>query len=261
MRLFSVISGVVTVCSLLAPVKCDDDWDEEDDLMVTTDDEVDPDVEEPPLMTEDTTLAEKADAHLSEGERKMRMALCIGIAREKFLDTEEEMEKTIEMMQTIHKMETDQAREMIHINMIKNCYINFNEKEDIPAITAGEKEGEKYKEVVNRLILPPADDEGDSLKQHTLLTRQWDLIKDVVEKERKKQSSLFGADSVGLVGSKMGAFSKFLYFVAVFAAIFGGGYLLVKKLMQLEEEKNNKKNKKRKSRDSSVESVPNKKDI
>jgi hypothetical protein len=265
MRLTSVVFGGA-LC-LFAPnyVRAEDEddggWDEEDDLTVTTDDFVDSDIEEPPAMQEDTSLAEKADEHLSQGERKMRMALCIGVAREKFLENQEEMEKMLEMMKAIHKMEADQAREMIHINMIKNCYINFNEKEDIPAITSGDKDEDKYKETVSRLVAPPTGDD-DSLKQHTLLTRQWDLIKEVVEAERSRQSDLLGGDRIGLVGSKMGAFNKLLYFVSVFAVIFGGGYLLVKKLMQLEAEKNSKKTakKKKSNRDSSVESVPQKKD-
>ena len=270
MRLVSVVS-TVALCVLsgergFVRAQDDDGWDDEDDSLVVEDpeDELDSDIKEPPQMEEDTSLAEKADEHLSEKERKMRMALCIGVARERFLSNEAEMEKTVEMMKAIHNMEIEQAKEIIHINMIKNCYINFDEKVDIPAITAGDKDEEKYKAAVDKLISPPAMEEAT--KQPTLLSRQWDLIREVVEDERTKQSTLLGGDRVGLIGSKMGAFNKFLYFVSVFAAIFGGGYLLVRKLMQMEADKANKtktKSSKKSSssaRASSAESAPIKKD-
>lgn len=159
------------------------------------------------------------------------------------MSSEEEMKQAVEMMKSVHNMEAEQAREMIHINMIKNCYINFDEKEDIPALRAGETDEEQYKAVANKLVAPPA--QQDATKQPTLLERQWNLIREVVDDERAKQTGATGG-KIEVIGSKMGGFSKFLYFVSVFAAIFGGGYFLVKKLMALEAEKTTKKKSARK---------------
>jgi hypothetical protein len=268
------VKSLILLVSAVAYVHAndeDDGWEEADDHTVTveTDEEeaeTDPDVDAPPAYEEDTTLAEQADANLSEQERKTRMGLCIGIAREQFLSSEEEMEKAVEMMKTIHNMESDQAREMIHINMIKNCYLNFKEEEDLPALTksATEENKEVYQALVGKLVAPPAMPESEVRKQPTLLQRQWELIREVVEEERGRQTGPMGGAKIEVLGSNMSAFSKFMYFVSVFAAIFGGGYFLVRKLMELETAKVTKRKESKtakKNRESSVETVNNKKDL
>jgi hypothetical protein len=258
MRLFT--AAILSVIAIRGRAEEDDGWEEDDDLITVETQEnesaEEPEIEEPPRYEEDTTLAERADENLTDSERKMRMAMCIGIARERFMSSEEEMKQAVEMMKTLHQMEEDQAREMIHINMIKNCYLNFKENEDIPTLTAGENDEEKYKSVVNRLIAPPlVQVEG---KQQTLLERQWELIRQVVEDERTRQTGQMGG-KFEVIGSKMSGFNKFLYFVSVFAAIFGGGYFLVRKLMALEAEKMTKKKEsksaKKQQRESSQETA------
>jgi len=258
MRFFT--AAILSVIAIRGRAEEYDGWEEDDDLITVETQEnesaEEPEIEEPPRYEEDTTLAERADENLTDSERKMRMAMCIGIARERFMSSEEEMKQAVEMMKTLHQMEEDQAREMIHINMIKNCYLNFNEKEDIPTLTAGENDEEKYKSVVNRLIAPPlVQVEG---KQQTLLERQWELIRQVVEDERTRQTAQMGG-KIEVIGSKMSGFNKFLYFVSVFAAIFGGGYFLVRKLMALEAEKMTKKKEsksaKKQQRESSQETA------
>ena len=215
---------------------------------------------------EDSSLAEAADADLTEPEREMRMALCIGIARQKFHDNADMFKQTIETMMEIHKVEENQAAEMVHITMIKHCYINFDQENDIKLLTeATTKDGvtsESWNAVADRVISPPANEVPGT--QSTLAARQWDLIRAFVEKERtkrdsekkdsgssstksesgsgKKKESGRSLPKLEVIGSQMGAFQKFLYFVAVFGAIFGGGYLLVKKLIQNEVDKESRKN-------------------
>lgn len=217
-------------------------WDAEDDADLTVaddenlpeiDDNADDEFEAPPEFTEDSSLAEEADADLTESQRKMRMAMCFGVARQKFVESKDEMEKAVEMVKSMHNIEEDQAREMIHVNMIKNCYINLNQEEDLKIFTNAEYDIEQVKETMNRLVGPSKKEQPG--KQSTLADRHWNLIREIVEEERNRQQSDVG--KIEVLGSKMSPFNKFLYFVAVFGAIFCGGYVLVKKLMQIEAEK------------------------
>lgn len=184
-------------------------------------------------MEEDSTLAENADAALSEPERKLRMALCLGLARQKFSQSADEMQQAVDMMTKMREIEEDEAREMIHVMMIKNCYINFNQETDLGVLS--EPNETAWTELVDRLIAPsPKEQKG---KQSTLAPRQWELIRQVVDEEKKqkdKKQKPAEKPRIEVVGSNMGAFSKFIYFISVFGAIFGGGYFLVKRLMETE---------------------------
>ena len=265
MRILKTVLLSVVVCLtvekpvVLAETAVEESLDAEDDADLTVADEenlpevdeaADDEFEAPPEFTEDSSLAEEADADLTEAQRKIRMAMCFGVARQKFVESKEEMEKAVEMVKSMHNIEEDQAREMIHVNMIKNCYINFDQEEDLKMFTNAEPDLEQIKQTMDRLVGPsPKEQPG---KQSTLADRHWNLIREIVDEERDRQQSEFG--KIEVLGSKMSPFNKFLYFVAVFGAIFGGGYVLVKKLMQSEAEKSvRRRSKKGSSREPSAE--------
>jgi len=226
----------------------DEDWSE---FEVTDDDSGDIDsdsAEEAASFEGDTTLAETVDEKLSEPERKLRMTICIGVTREKFAidNLLEQSEKLAELT----GMSKEQVANNMQLNMVKNCYLNFDEKRDFLELTSGDPA--TFKEATSRVLAPPASEVEAEGKTTTLLKRQWDLIRDVIETEQKASSdkkkddddpysefSNFGR--MELIGSKMSSFQKFLYFVSVFGAVFGGGYLLVKKLIGYEIEKNQKR--------------------
>ena len=191
----------------------------------------------------DTTLAETVDAELSDSERKIRMTLCIGIARERYKNDKDNLEDAISQMAEAANISKDQAVNELHVNMIKNCYLNLDQEADMSELTSGDED--KFDEVSARIIAPPAGSEDATGKPATLLPRQWQLINDIVEAEKNNNDDPYNEfANIGrmeLIGSKMSGFQKFLYFVSVFGAVFGGGYLLVKKLIAFELEKNAKR--------------------
>ena len=190
----------------------------------------------------DTTLAETVDANLSEAERKIRMTLCIGIARERYKNDRENLEDVIAQMAKEANISEDQAVNELHVNMIKNCYLNLDQETDMSELTSGDED--KFDQVSTRVVAPPSWS-GD--KPATLLPRQWQLISDIVEAEKNNANNddpyneFANIGRMELIGSKMSGFQKFLYFVSVFGAVFGGGYMLVKKLVAFELEKNAKR--------------------
>jgi hypothetical protein len=226
----------------------DEEWelDDEDDADLTVGDD-----ERPP--EEDTSLAEAADASLTDTERKMRMALCFGIARQQFMENEEEMEKALEMIASLQNTDVTQAKELMHVNMIKNCYINFDQEKDIEIFANESVDKDAVKASMARLVAPSPKEEAG--KQATLLQRQWDLLRDISKTEQERAQREFG--KIDFIGSNMGGFGQLLYFVTVFGAIFGGGYMLVKKLLQTESERGVSRRKKdrRASKESREQSV------
>lgn len=224
----------------LQPEDDDEDWAGID---VSTDDEAGE-----PAFEEDTSLAESADANLSESERKLRMGICVSVARQKFAQTQEALKPVLDGMKEIHKLDDDQAAEMIHVSMIKNCYINMDQENDLPELIAATGDDEKWGALADRLIAPPAGEQAS--KQSTLAARHWEYVREYVESEHKnrREDGEFNFSSMGklnVIGSGMSGFQRFLYFVSVFGAIFGSGYLLVKKLIQKEVEKESRKTKKK----------------
>ena len=219
----------------------DDDWAGID---VSTEDEAGE-----PGTEQDSSLAEAADADLSEPERKMRMGICVSVARQKFARTRDMLKPIMDSMKELHKIDDDQASELIHVSMIKNCYINMDQGKDFPELISSTNDDEKWDEVADRLVAPPAGEEPG--KQSTLAARHWEYVREFVENEKSGRESgedIFDFSSLGkinVIGSGMGTFQRFLYFVSVFGAIFGSGYLLVNKLIQKEVEKVTRKSKKK----------------
>jgi hypothetical protein len=214
----------------------------------------------------DTTLAEKIDANMTEQERKLRMTLCIGLTREKF--TTDSLFEHTEKIAEITGMPKEQVANNMQLNMVKNCYLNLDVAKDMPELTSGDSE--KFKIVSEKVFAPPVaeetgeDDSGTRRSQPTLLQRQWELIRDVIESEAKDADSADDDDPYSeftkmdrgrmeVIGSQMTSFQKFLYFVSVFGVVFGGGYLLVKKLIRHEMEKSATRKSKGSSRASSAE--------
>ena len=228
----------------------DEDWSEFDTV---------PSPEEKEPVREDTTLAEAADADLTESERVMRMTLCIGLVRQKYAEDAEAMKTILESMAKLQEVTEEQAANAIHVNMLKNCYINFDMENDLKELA----DESKFSEIATRIVSPPTDEpEGTT---STLLQRQWELINTVLDKEEKNKTSeekgngdkTSGEKKTGgkketgrmpkieVIGSGMNGFQKFLYFISVFGAVFGSGYLVVKKMIGLEAEKQAKRNAKK----------------
>ena len=213
-----------------------------------------------PSSEPDSSLVEAADADLSQDERKVRMGVCLSVGRQKFQRAKDMFEPILEQIQEQHKVDESQAIETILISLIKNCYINFNQETDLKDLIASADSEEKFDAISDRLIAPPVGELPG--KQSTFASRHWDLIKEIIQKEQEERTTgkkkttedeipNFNQKEapqikVNLVGSDMTGFQKFIYFVSVFGAIFGGGYLLVKKLIQREVEKDKKKINKKK---------------
>lgn len=226
----------------------DDDDDDWSGIDVETEDDGDSgesDFDSASQEEGDTTLAELVDANLSHTEQKVRMTLCIGLARQRYATDMDHLKEAVSQMAESAGITEDQAVNQLHVNMIKNCYLNLDQANDLKELTSGDVE--KFNEISARVVGPP-EEEGD--KPSTLLPRQWELIREVVEAEQNKSDDgdndepykeFANMGRMELIGSKMSGFQKFLYFVSVFGAVFGGGYLLVKRLIAYELEKNTKR--------------------
>lgn len=239
------VSSLLFAGSLHAGTVVDDDDDDWADFETETFDEEAFDASNF-APKQDSSLAAAADAFLSAPQRKIRMALCIGLVRQKFASAKEDMQAVIAQVAQMQQVSEEQAAESIHIMMLKNCYINIDQASDLKALV----EGDKFDEVADRLVAKPAGEEEGAIS--TFTDYQWELIKDFLENEKKTKSENGGGGGGGstggarmeVIGSKMGTLQKLLYFLAVFGSIFGGGYILVKKLMQYELEKSQKRGKK-----------------
>jgi len=230
----------------------DDDDDDWSGIEVETEDDGDEDLSDAADTAAvheqgDTTLAEAIDANLSHAERKIRMTMCIGIARQRYILDKDGFSEYVSKMAEAAGISEEQAVNELHVNMIKNCYLNLDQETDLKDLTSGD--ADKFDTVSARVIAPPASAEEGS-KPATLLSRQWELISEIVEAEKNQGENGANDDpynefaNIGrmeLIGSKMSGFQKFLYFISVFGAVFGGGYLLVKKLIAYELEKNAKR--------------------
>lgn len=212
----------------------DEDWSEFETEAVDEDEQVDK-----------TALARQADANLTSTERKVRMGLCIGLVRQKFAKSRESMEELIAQIAKLQEVTEEQAAESVHVMMITNCYINMDQARDLPELS------NNFDAVADRLTAPAVEGE-----QNTLTDYQWELIKEFIEKEqssetekrerKERMEKRKNADPkeqkeepkrgrpIEVIGSGMGTWTKLMYFIAVFGAIFGGGYVLVKKLAELQ---------------------------
>lgn len=242
----AVVSAEETAVPAVAEDDDDDDTDWSQYEMPVEDEGDFDDFPEPAEeRKEDTTLAEAVDMHMDENQRQMRMAICIGIVRQKYADEKADMMKNIEALAKMQGVSEEEMSNMIHMNMIKNCYLNLDQEADIGLLS----DPESFASVSTKIVSPPANEpEGTA---STLLSRQWELIRTFLDKEKEqggpgKAKPEITAPKIEILGSGMNGFQKFLYFVSVFGAIFGGGYLLVKKMVGLETAKKQPKVKKTK---------------
>jgi hypothetical protein len=244
---------VVPEARLVAAADVEDDLDDLDAEDEEPADWDDLDDEPAPLKT-DFSLAESVDAEMSEVERRLRMTVCLGLARQKFQRSPEEMQEGVKRIAEAREMSAEQASELISISMIKNCYINFNAETDLGVLS--EQNESAWDEAMTRLISPPKGEIPGTSSQ--LLERQWDLLRQIVEEQDERVKEVAGR--IELPGSTMGGFQKFAYFVSVFGAIFGGGYFLVKKLMEAEREPKKKTKDDKKKSDEKKKPEEKKKD-
>jgi hypothetical protein len=218
---------------VLAEVADDDDEDWSKYEQVEADEDFDSgDLDEAPAdYVQDTTLAESVDAELSEDQRQVRMALCIGVVRQKYDIDREEITKRIPSLAKLQGIKEEEVANAIHMNMLSNCYLNLNQDSDLPELA----DSGKFDAAASRVVGPPAG--GDDKKSYTLLPRQWELVGKFLEDEKKggnKKKSEPKVAKIEVPGSGMNAFQKFLYFVSVFGAIFGGGYMLIRKMISVD---------------------------
>lgn len=265
MRFFNALIFSTASLTLLQQVpyvaasSSDDDDDDDDDWSGI---EVETDVDEDDLSglgdaTDegqndpriDTSLAEKVDENLSEDAKKLRMTVCLAIARKVYQLNQNELKDTVDSIVASMNVDEAQAVNHLHLSMIQNCYMNMDQEKDLKDLTSGDHE--TFVQLSERVIAPPQGYEsGEKIPGITLEQRM--LLHKIVEEEQEKVDKGAEAEedpynefaNIGrmeLIGSKMNGFQKFLYFVSVFGAVFGGGYLLVKKLIAHELEKNTKR--------------------
>jgi len=194
---------------------------------------------------EDRILDE--DKNLSEEEKKLRMKTCISLARDVFVQAEERMKNWIDYLMKKESLEEERAVETVHISMIKTCYISMRQDSDIEELKTAEKEGNTHEwiSIASRLVfIPPEDDVqqyGEFAPSH------WEMIRQIIFEETQQKRKEQAAPKIKVIGSDMNALQKVLYLMLVFGAIFGGGYWLVKKLIQKDLDKQAKRNKKKKT--------------
>ncbi len=219
------------------------DMDDDDDLDFDDDDDdfdldLEPSAEsdEGTEVKEDTTLAEAADAGLSPVQRSVRMAACIGMVRHRISTKKEEVDKVIDQWKLMRQMTDEQAMDILHVTMLKNCYINLDQEADIKSFTSDPEEFQS--DIADRVFSPPAGEAPGT--QATLLQRQWDLVKDYIETESKFDEAR-QMPKIDLPGSSFGPFMKTIYFNTVFSAVFGGIYVMIQRLTKGQEQLKKKK--------------------
>lgn len=212
------------------PEDDDVDWDDEDEVNA--------------LIDENSGSEISLDANLSDSDRKVRMSACIDVARSVFAGSKDEIQATIDALKEAYKLEDEKAIEMMHIAMIKNCYINFDQEKDVEAImkVLKEENSNAWKELSNRLVSKPEDEDESGSE---FAPRHWELIRQIIYEENDQKRKETVAPKIKVVGSDMTSLQKVLYLMVVFGSIFGGGYWLVKKLIKKELDKQNKRGKKK----------------
>jgi hypothetical protein len=222
--------------------------EEEDEL------EVEEDYEEElkKLMDEVESMKNKTveisvDEDLTEPARKIRMSVCLDVARGIFASSKPQMDESIAQIKEAYSVDEDKAAEMVHVAMIKNCFIKIDQDTDIEAISKAlnEENTEAWTEIAQRLVSKGATDSEEGKDSLDFAPRHWELIREILQEERREKSKAAAAPKITVIGSGMTNAQKVIYLMVVFGIIFGGGYLLVKKLIQKELDKKTRRGKKK----------------
>jgi hypothetical protein len=128
--------------------------------------------------------------------------------------------------------------------MIKNCFIKIDQETDIEAISKAlnDENTAAWTEIAQRLVSKGSEEDKESLD---FAPRHWELIREIVQEERREKSKAAAAPKITVIGSGMTNAQKVIYLMVVFGIIFGGGYWLVKKLIQKELDKKTRRGKKK----------------